>query len=88
MTNLPDDRSPLALAAAWTSRVTTISMEMVLPGLLGYWVDRKLGLPWVFFVLGGLLGLAGGTWHLIRLSQESTGPKGERKGPANHTREP
>lgn len=78
----------MALAMEWTSRVTAISLEMVLPGLLGYWVDRKLGSLWVFFVLGGLLGLAGGMWHLIRLAQESTGPKGEGKGPANHTREP
>ncbi len=71
MTDLPDDRPPLARAAEWTSRVTTISLEMVLPGLVGLWIDRQLGTKALFLVLGVMLGFAAGLWSLVRLSQES-----------------
>jgi F0F1-type ATP synthase assembly protein I len=69
VTNSSNDRSPLTLAMEWTSRVTTISLEMVLPGLLGYWLDQRLGTRIVFLVLGAILGLGMGMWHLIKLTE-------------------
>jgi F0F1-type ATP synthase assembly protein I len=74
--NLPDDRSPLARAMHWTSLVTTISLEMVLPAVAGRWIDGRLGTGIVFLVLGAILGFATGMWHLLKL----TGPSGN--GPA------
>lgn len=69
MAESPDRRSPLAIAAEWSSQITAISIEMVLPGLLGYWLDRRWGwLPWLT-VLGMFLGMALGTWQLVRLVQ-------------------
>ena len=68
MTNQPDDRSALAMAMVWTSHVTTISLEMVVPGVIGLWIDRKLGTGMLFLVLGVLLGLGMGMWHLIKLA--------------------
>ena len=68
MTTQPDDRSPLARAMAWTSHVTTISLEMVVPGVIGLWIDQKLGTGMLFLVLGVLLGLGMGMWHLIKLT--------------------
>lgn len=54
----------------WTSRVTTVSLEMVLPCVLGYWIDRHvLDTKVVFTLLGAVLGLVGGMWHLIRMAQ-------------------
>ncbi|MBN2024245.1 MAG: AtpZ/AtpI family protein [Pirellulales bacterium] len=50
--------------------MTTISAEMALPGLGGYWLDRQLGTSMVFLILGVLLGLAAGMWHLLRLASE------------------
>ncbi len=64
----PDDRSAMALAMAWSSRITTVSVEMVLPAMLGYWIDQRLGTVMVFLVLGAALGLTGGIWHLIRMT--------------------
>ena len=42
MTNPPNDRSPMAVASLWASRVISVSLEMVLPGLAGLWLDKKL----------------------------------------------
>jgi len=64
----PDQRPPLVVAAEWTSRVTTISLEMVLPGLIGFWIDRQLGTVMVFLVLGVIVGMTAGMIHLVRLT--------------------
>ena len=52
MVDSSDERTVMAQAMAWVSRITTISFEMVLPGLLGIWVDRKLGTKVLFTLLG------------------------------------
>ena len=67
--NIPDGRSPIAVAMQWASQVTTISIEMVLPLLLGVWVDRRLGSRALFTILGGIAGLWLGIWNLIRLAK-------------------
>ncbi|HUT09954.1 MAG TPA: AtpZ/AtpI family protein [Thermoguttaceae bacterium] len=77
MNDSSDDRSPLATAMAWSSRVTAISLEMALPGLIGYWVGRKLGAEIAFVVLGVLIGLVGGMWHLIRLTRVAGPSRGQ-----------
>jgi hypothetical protein len=51
-----DGRSATAKAAVWVSRVTTISLMMVLPGLAGYWIDTKLGTRVVFLLVGFAVG--------------------------------
>ena len=56
--NLPDGRSPLAVAMNWASQVTTISIEMVLPILLGVWADRSWGTKAVFTILGAVAGFS------------------------------
>ena len=68
MADPPDDRSPFAQAAEWSSRATTISLEMVVPGLIGLWIDRQLGTVMVFLVLGVALGMTTGMLHLVRLA--------------------
>ena len=67
--NIPDARSPIAVAMHWASQVTTISIEMVLPILFGVWVDRRLGTKVVFTILGGVGGLWLGIWNLIRIAK-------------------
>ena len=60
MDNSPDDQSSYANAMVWVSRITSISMEMVLPGLIGYYLlDRWLGTRVVFLILGLILGFDG-----------------------------
>ena len=69
MTKSLDDRPPLVLAMQWVSRVTTISLEMVLPGLLGYWADQQWNSEPVLLVLGVILGFSVGMWHLVKLAK-------------------
>jgi F0F1-type ATP synthase assembly protein I len=69
VTTPPDDRSPTAKAYQWATRIMVVSLEMVLPGLLGYWLDRQLGTVLVFMIIGLALGCTGGLWHLIRLTR-------------------
>ena len=45
----------------------TISLEMVVPGLVGYWLDQKLGTKALLTVVGFGLGTTVGIWHLIQI---------------------
>ena len=53
----------------------TIALEMVVPGLIGHWLDTKLGTRAVFlligFAVGGLLAALG----LARIAKNRTGRK-------------
>ena len=69
----PEDRSPLVAAYTWASRIITVSIEMVVPGLIGLWVDQKLGSKVVFTLLGFALGMTVGIWHLIRMTNSNSG---------------
>lgn len=64
----PDKQPPMAAAMVWVSRITTIALLMVLPGLGGLWLDRKLGTKVVFTLAGFVLGLTAGIWQLVKLS--------------------
>lgn len=79
----PDDRSPLALAMEWTSRVTTISLEMVLPGAAGYWADQKLDTEPVLLLVGVILGFGTALWHLIKLAGSAAESPGSRRQGGN-----
>lgn len=68
MTGPPDDRSAVAVALGWASRVMSVSIEMVLPGLLGLWLDYKLQTVVLFTVLGFGFGMALAIWHLLRMT--------------------
>lgn len=64
----PEERSPVAVASQWASRVMTVSLEMVLPGMFGYWVDQELGTVALFMVIGFVLGITAAIWHLIQMT--------------------
>jgi len=67
-----DGRSSMAKAVEWSSRITTISLGMGLPGLFGYWLDEQLSTGPVFLILGAVFGLASGLWQLVKLSEKGT----------------
>ena len=67
-----DDRSQLALAMEWASRITTVSMEMVIPIVGGYWLDNWCGTEPLFTVAGAVFGLTAGMWHLLRMTRPSS----------------
>ncbi len=61
-------RPPMALAMEWVSRITTVALEMVLPGVFGGWLDKQFGTA--FLALAGfVLGFAVGFWHLLRMTK-------------------
>jgi F0F1-type ATP synthase assembly protein I len=76
VTSPPDDRSPMAIAAVWVSRLIAVSFEMVVPGVIGYLVDQWLNTKIIFAIVGFGLGLTLGMWHLVRMSRsEENGPR-------------
>ncbi len=68
MANLPPDRSPVSVAWARASQVTTISLEMVVPVVLGYFADQWLKTGLVFMVIGAIAGLCSGMLSLLRFA--------------------
>jgi len=78
VTGSADDRSTIAQAWAWSSRVTTVALEMTLPAAAGYWIDQKLGHRLIFLVLGATLGMILGLVSLVRMTTTSKtdGPSG------------
>ena len=67
MTSPEPPRPPLAVAFEWVSKITTVALEMIVPAILGHWLDSKLGTGWVLLVLGSILGMAVAMMHLLRL---------------------
>jgi F0F1-type ATP synthase assembly protein I len=49
----------------------TISLEMVLPGLAGYWLDQKFGTKALFMLVGFALGGTLAFWHLLHLTGQA-----------------
>jgi hypothetical protein len=65
----PDSRSPLAAAMEMASRVTAIAAQMVVPPVLGHWLDGRLGTDVLFAAVGAIFGLASGIWSLIQITK-------------------
>ncbi len=68
-----DDRSPMAIAFQWSATIMTISAEMVVPGLLGYWLDQRLGTGVLFLLVGFAVGGTLATLALMRIAKKRTG---------------
>ncbi len=67
-----DHRSATAKAAEWASRIMTISLEMVLPGLAGYWLDGVLGTKVVFMLIGFAAGALIAFKQLLAIANQNT----------------
>jgi len=59
----------MAKATAAASRAMTVALEMVLPGVLGLWIDERLGTRILFMVLGFTFGLTLAIWHLLKMAK-------------------
>lgn len=59
----------MAKATAAASRAMTVAMEMVLPGVLGLWLDKRLGTWLLFTLLGFIFGLTLAIWHLLKMTK-------------------
>jgi hypothetical protein len=76
---LPGSSSSLALGLAWAYRIIAVSAEMVLPGLLGNWLDERLGAHFLVFVGFGL-GITAGIWHLLLMTRQDARQLSARRG--------
>jgi F0F1-type ATP synthase assembly protein I len=74
VTEQDDDRSPFALAYEWSARITSISLELVVPVLAGYGLDQWLKLSPLFLILGVIVGFATATLSLVRLTKPPRRP--------------
>jgi len=77
----PDDqnkRSPAAIGYEWVSRVTTVCLEMVLPGIGGQWLDERWGTNFLA-LLGLVIGVTVGITHLLAMTKQAERSKKEKK---------
>ena len=72
----------MAVAAQWAYRAMAIGTEMVLPGILGLWLDHQLGTKFVFGILGFVLGMVLGIWHLMRMTSQNPQKVAANRGSA------
>jgi F0F1-type ATP synthase assembly protein I len=86
-----DDPSALAQAMTLSSIVISVVVEMILPGLAGwYFLDRWLGTKIVFLVIGLVLGTTGGMIHLVRMlspNRSTSKSETDRHGESGGSRE-
>ncbi|MFV1965276.1 MAG: hypothetical protein ACC628_07610 [Pirellulaceae bacterium] len=71
----------MAEALDWVSRIMAVTLVMLLPGLGGHWVDKRLGTEFLVLV-GFALGLTVGVAYLIWMTQTLNG---RRKGDGSKT---
>jgi hypothetical protein len=64
---------------SWVARLTTISLEMVLPGLLGYWLDQWLGTGYWLAMGGFALGFVVAFIHLLQIASADQPPSTARR---------
>jgi F0F1-type ATP synthase assembly protein I len=75
----PREPHPIAEAAKWVGILTTIGLEMVLPALLGHWLDRRFGFRFLALV-GLVIGFAIGLLNLVQIARQSNSESGPRNG--------
>ena len=63
----------MALAMEWVAKITTVGLEMVLPGIGGHYLDERLGTGY-WAPIGFVVGLVFGLWHLLQMTKPRTKP--------------
>ncbi|MEX2140338.1 MAG: AtpZ/AtpI family protein [Pirellulales bacterium] len=69
----------MAVALEWVSRITAVALTMVLPGLLGYWLDGKFDTRFLA-PAGFVFGIVAGMWSLLVLTGAVPGKSRRTKG--------
>ena len=74
----------MAQGMVWVSRVSSVSLEMVLPAAAGHWLDGRWDTaPWCVSA-GAVLGFAMGMHHLLQLTGTNQPRKTEAKQKRRH----
>ena len=67
-----DQPSPIGLAFEWVARIFAVVIEMVVPGLLGQYLDGRLGTKFLV-LLGFGCGFSLALWHLLVMTRPRPG---------------
>jgi hypothetical protein len=69
---MSDDGDPSLYAHLyqWSARISTIAIEMVIPALIGIWLDRLMGTVVLLTIFGVFLGMALGFWQLVKIARD------------------
>ncbi|MBI2478826.1 MAG: AtpZ/AtpI family protein [Planctomycetia bacterium] len=62
------DLTWIAKGMQWVAKITTVALEMVLPAVIGKWLDQLLGTHFLG-VLGLAVGVPLGIWHLVKMTK-------------------
>lgn len=62
------DLAWMAQGIQWVAKITTVALEMVVPAVIGSWLDQRLGTQFLVFV-GLVFGVPLGMWHLIKMTK-------------------
>ncbi len=62
-----DDRAPIAKALSRVTQITTISLMMIIPAIIGYFIDQYFGTVILFTTIGLVIGMGSAISQLIRL---------------------
>ncbi len=61
----------MVAASRWVSEITSIALQMTLPPVAGFWLDRKFGTdPW-WVAIGACLGMFVAMTSLVQLSKRT-----------------
>jgi len=74
-----DKPDPLALAMEWVTKITTVALEMVLPAIGGGYLDKRFGTKY-WALVGVILGMVVGMWHLLQMTRPPSRPRDELDG--------
>ena len=66
--NSSNEPSPVSEAMTWVSRILAVAAVMVLPGLAGFWLDKRWGLGFLGLT-GFVLGLISGIAYLLTITK-------------------
>jgi hypothetical protein len=62
------DLTWMAIGMQWVAKITTVALEMVVPAVIGMWLDQKLETRF-YALLGIILGVPLGIWHLVKMTK-------------------
>jgi hypothetical protein len=81
-----DGQSPVATAMQWVSQITTVALEMVLPGIAGHWLDKRWGTEY-WALVGFGIGLPTAIWHLLLITKRDQATRKPRRPPKSNTKD-
>jgi F0F1-type ATP synthase assembly protein I len=71
----------------WSARASTIAFEMVIPALIGIWLDRLLGTVVLLTILGVFFGMALGFWQLLKIAHDAHNIEVDKSSDAGNNEE-